>query len=47
MALETSGRDLLDMARECIEGEDLGNAKDLIGLAIAQAPANKVSLCMR
>ncbi|SHL71125.1 hypothetical protein SAMN05216428_10590 [Nitrosospira sp. Nsp11] len=41
MALDTSGRDLLDMAVECIEEEDLDNAKDLIERAIAQAPTNK------
>lgn len=40
MGLDTSGRDLLDMVRECIDDEDLGNAKDLIGQAVAQAPEN-------
>ena len=40
MDLDTSGHDLLDMASECIDIDDLGNAKELIEMAIAQAPAN-------
>lgn len=44
MALDTSGRDLLDMAHECIESEDIDNAKVLIEQAIAQAPTNEAVL---
>jgi hypothetical protein len=40
MDLDTSGRDLLDLADKCIENEDLGNARELIAMAIAQAPEN-------
>ncbi|PTR05344.1 hypothetical protein C8R32_1238 [Nitrosospira sp. Nsp5] len=40
MDLDTSGRDLLDMAGECMDRDDLGNARELIAMAIAQAPAN-------
>src|SRR6185437_91072 len=41
MDLDVSGRDLFDMAHQCIEGEDLINAKKLIERSVMQAPMNK------
>lgn len=38
MDLDTSGRDLLDLADECIEKEDFVNASELIAMAVAQVP---------
>lgn len=44
MALDMSGRSLFDMAYECIEEADLGNARELINQSVAQAPENKYVL---